>query len=155
MVRGLRINQPIMHTFLHHDVVPDKILYNGSKIMYRHVAKGLYFTFLDSLNFLGMRFSKGYTYMPHLASIRFFVRKLSPGNQFGADARMDGWTDDAYYYSPPSMKCQGGGTKKNGRHIVAVTKDFFSVPTQLRFSGRQKPLTRLINSFRIASVVKW
>ena len=58
MVRGLRINQPIMHTFLHHDVVPDKILYNGSKIMYRHVAKGLDFTFLDSLNFFGMRFSK-------------------------------------------------------------------------------------------------
>ena len=58
MVRFLRINQPIMHTFLHHDVVPDKILYNGSKIMYRHVAKGLDLTFLDSLNFLGMRLSK-------------------------------------------------------------------------------------------------
>jgi hypothetical protein len=47
-----------MHTFLHHDVVSDEILYNGSKIMYRHVAKGLDLTFLDSLNFLGMRFSK-------------------------------------------------------------------------------------------------
>ena len=58
MVRVLRINRPIMHTFLHHDVVPDKILYNGSKIMYMHVAKELDLTFLDSLNFLGMRLSK-------------------------------------------------------------------------------------------------
>jgi hypothetical protein len=39
-------------------VVPDKILYNGSKIIYMHVAKGLDLTFRDSLNFLDMRLSK-------------------------------------------------------------------------------------------------
>jgi hypothetical protein len=32
-------------------------LYNGSKIIYMHVAKGLDLTFRDSLNFLGMRLS--------------------------------------------------------------------------------------------------
>lgn len=52
-------NYPVINALIdHHGVVPDKILYNGSKIIYMHVAKGLDLTFLDSLNFLGMRLSK-------------------------------------------------------------------------------------------------
>ena len=52
-------NYPVINALIdHHGVVPDKILYNGSKIMYMHVAKGLDLTFRDSLNFLGMRLSK-------------------------------------------------------------------------------------------------
>jgi hypothetical protein len=52
-------NYPVINALIdHHGVVPDKILYNGSKIMYMHVAKGLDLTFRDSLNFLGMRLSE-------------------------------------------------------------------------------------------------
>jgi glycine/serine hydroxymethyltransferase len=47
-------NYPVINALIdHYGVVPDKILYNGSNIMYMHVAKGLYLTFRDSLNFLG------------------------------------------------------------------------------------------------------
>ena len=52
-------NYPVINALIdHHGVVPDKILYNGSKIIYMHVAKGLDLTFRDSLNFLDMRLSK-------------------------------------------------------------------------------------------------
>jgi hypothetical protein len=36
---------------------PDKIIYNGSKIMYMEVGKNLHITVLDSLNFLPMKLS--------------------------------------------------------------------------------------------------
>jgi hypothetical protein len=42
----------------HHGVRPNKILYQGSKIMYMHIAAGLGLTFLDSPNFLQMKLSK-------------------------------------------------------------------------------------------------
>lgn len=52
-------NYPILNVLIdHHGVCPDKILYNGSKIMYMHVAKGIDLTFLDFINFIGMRLSK-------------------------------------------------------------------------------------------------
>ena len=48
-------NYPVLNTLIdHHGVRPDKILYNGSKVMYMHVAKNMNLTFLDSLNFIGM-----------------------------------------------------------------------------------------------------
>ncbi|CAC5372267.1 unnamed protein product [Mytilus coruscus] len=52
-------NYPILNALIdHHGVKPDKILYNGSKIMYMHVAHGLDLTFIDSLNFMQMKLSK-------------------------------------------------------------------------------------------------
>lgn len=52
-------NYPILNALIdQHSVKPNKILYNGSKIMYMHVAHGMDLTFLDSLNFLGMKLSK-------------------------------------------------------------------------------------------------
>lgn len=38
-----------------HSIRPDKIIYNGSKLMYMHIANKLNLTFLDSLNFLPMK----------------------------------------------------------------------------------------------------
>ena len=74
-------NYPVLNALIdRHGVRPDKILYNGSKIMYMHVAHGLNLTFIDSLNFIGMKLSdiprcfglnelqKGY--FPHLFNSR-------------------------------------------------------------------------------------
>lgn len=50
---------PVLNALIkYHAVRPNKILYQGSKIMYMHVAAGLDLTFLDSLNFIGMKLSK-------------------------------------------------------------------------------------------------
>ena len=76
-------NYPVINALIdHYGVVPDKILYNGSNIMYMHVAKGLDLTFRDSLNFLGMRLSKlsGYFHLNELYkgySPHLFKGKLS------------------------------------------------------------------------------
>lgn len=52
-------NYPVLNALINrHGVCPNKILYNGSKIMYMHVAHGLDLTFLDSLNFIGMKLLK-------------------------------------------------------------------------------------------------
>jgi len=52
-------NYPVLEALIkNHGVRPNKILYQGSKIMYMHVAAGLDLAFLDSLNFLGMKLSK-------------------------------------------------------------------------------------------------
>lgn len=52
-------NYPVLNALIsRHGVRPNKILYSGSKIMYMHVAHGLDLTFLDSLNFIGMKLSK-------------------------------------------------------------------------------------------------
>jgi len=48
-------NYPILNALIdYHGVRPDKILYNGSNIIYMHVAKTLDLTFLDSISFIGM-----------------------------------------------------------------------------------------------------
>jgi hypothetical protein len=45
---------PILECLINrHSIRPDKIMYNGSKIMYMHISK-----FLDSLNFLPMKVAK-------------------------------------------------------------------------------------------------
>ena len=50
---------PVLNAMIkQHGVRPDKILYQGSKIMYLHIAAGLDLTFLDSLSFLQMKLSK-------------------------------------------------------------------------------------------------
>lgn len=50
---------PILDVLIdRHSIRPDKIIYNGSKIMYMHIAKKLNLTFLDSLNFLPMKLAK-------------------------------------------------------------------------------------------------
>ena len=49
---------PVLNALIDkHAVRPNKILYEGSKIMYMHVAHGLDLTFIDSLNFIGMKLS--------------------------------------------------------------------------------------------------
>lgn len=51
-------NYPILNSLIDdHAVKPDKIIFDGSKINYMHVAKGLDLTFLDSLNFISMKLS--------------------------------------------------------------------------------------------------
>ena len=50
---------PVLNAMIkHHGVRPNKIVYQGSKIIYMHIAAGLDLTFLDSLNFLQMKLSK-------------------------------------------------------------------------------------------------
>lgn len=50
---------PVLNAMIkQHGVRPDKSVYQGSKIMYMHIAAGLDLTFLDSLNFLQMKLSK-------------------------------------------------------------------------------------------------
>ena len=50
---------PILEVLIdRHSIRPDKIIYNGSKIMYMHIANKLNLTFLDSLNFLPMKLAK-------------------------------------------------------------------------------------------------
>ena len=41
-----------------HAVRPDKIIYNGSKVMYMYIGKKLNLTFVDSLNFLPIKLAK-------------------------------------------------------------------------------------------------
>lgn len=49
---------PILEVLIdQHAILPDKIIYNGTKVMYMHIAKQLNLTFLDSLNFLPMKLS--------------------------------------------------------------------------------------------------
>lgn len=51
-------NYPILNAMIkQHGMRPNKILYQGSKVMYMHIASGLDLTFLDSLNFLQMNLS--------------------------------------------------------------------------------------------------
>jgi hypothetical protein len=50
---------PILEVLIDHfSVRPDKIIYNGSKIMYMYIGRKLNLTFLDSLNFLPMKLAK-------------------------------------------------------------------------------------------------
>lgn len=50
---------PILEVLIdRHSIRPDKIIYNGSKVMYMHIANKLNLTFLDSLNFLPMKLAK-------------------------------------------------------------------------------------------------
>ena len=74
---------PILEVLIdRHAIRPDKIIYNGTKIMYMHIAKQMNLTFVDSLNFVPMKLadipkafgfeemSKGY--FPH-----YFNRKMN------------------------------------------------------------------------------
>jgi hypothetical protein len=50
---------PILEVLIElHSIRPSKIIYNGSKIMYMHVAQKMNLTFVDSLNFLPMKLPK-------------------------------------------------------------------------------------------------
>lgn len=50
---------PILEVLIdRHSIRPDKIINNGSKVMYMHIANKLNLTFLDSLNFLPMKLAK-------------------------------------------------------------------------------------------------
>lgn len=46
---------PILETLIDR---PDKIIYNGSKVMYMYIGKKLNLTFVDSLNFLPIKLAK-------------------------------------------------------------------------------------------------
>lgn len=50
---------PVLEVFIdRHSIRPSKIIYNGSKIMYMHIAQKLNLTFVDSLSFLPMKLDK-------------------------------------------------------------------------------------------------
>ena len=50
---------PVLEVLIdRHSIRPSKIIYNGSKIMYMHIAQKLNLTFMDSLNFLPMKLAK-------------------------------------------------------------------------------------------------
>ena len=51
-------NYPLLEYMLSQSMRPSKLIYQGSKIMYMHVGRGLNMTILDSLNFLPMKLSK-------------------------------------------------------------------------------------------------
>jgi hypothetical protein len=52
-------NYPILYALIeYHSVKPDKIIFDGSKIVYMHVTNNLDLTFLDSINFFRMKLSK-------------------------------------------------------------------------------------------------
>ena len=72
---------PILECLINrHSIRPDKLMYNGSIIMYMHISKKLNLTFLDSLNFLPMKLVKipdafgleelRKGYFPHLFNMR-------------------------------------------------------------------------------------
>ena len=48
----------MLEYLIDHSIQPDKIIYNGSKIMYMTVERGLNIKVIDSLNFLPMTLSK-------------------------------------------------------------------------------------------------
>ena len=74
-------NYFLLEYLIDNSIRPD-IIYNGSKIMYMHVKRGLDIRFLDSLNFLPMKLAKlpeafGFTqlkkgYFPHLMTKKEF-----------------------------------------------------------------------------------
>jgi len=47
----------LLNYLVNQSIRPDKIIYNGSKIMYLHVGRGLNIRLIDSLNFLPMKLS--------------------------------------------------------------------------------------------------
>nr|XP_034315847.1 uncharacterized protein LOC117685524 [Crassostrea gigas] len=50
---------PVLEVLIdRHSIRPSKIIYNGSKIMYMHIAQKLNLTFMDSLSFLPMKLAK-------------------------------------------------------------------------------------------------
>lgn len=90
---------PILEVLIdHYSIRPDKIIYNGSKIMYMHIGRKLNLTFLDSLNFLPMKLAKiplafgleelSKGYFPHLFNTRenqtYVVRYPDP-QYYGID----------------------------------------------------------------------
>lgn len=79
-----------------HGVRLNKILYNGSKVMYMHVAHGLDLTFFDSLNFIQMKLSK----IPECFCLtelrkRYFPHLFSGPNMF--DYKYGKWPASWYY----------------------------------------------------------
>ena len=66
----------LLEYLIKNSIIPDKLLFNGSKIMYMEVGRGLNIRLIDSLNFLPMKLAKmpetfGLTelckgYFPHL-----------------------------------------------------------------------------------------
>ena len=90
-------NYPILNALIdHHGVKPNKILYNGSKIMYMHIAHGLDLTFIDSLNFLQMKLSK----IPECLEIKelqkgYFPHLFSNPSRF--ECRDVDWPAPCYY----------------------------------------------------------
>ena len=90
---------PVLETLIErHGMKPDKIIYNGSKIMYMHLGNRLNLTFLDSLNFLPMplakipevfeleEISKGW--FPHKFNTKLnqtYVGKYPPSEDYGCE----------------------------------------------------------------------
>ena len=48
----------LLEYLIDQSIRPEKIIYNGSKIMYMTVERGLHMKVIDSLNFLPMKLSK-------------------------------------------------------------------------------------------------
>ena len=78
----------LLEYLVNNSMRPSKIIYNGSKIMYMEVAKGLNIRVLDSLNFLPMRLCAlpkafGLTelckgYFPHFLNTREHQQYVGP-----------------------------------------------------------------------------
>ena len=88
----------LLEYLVNNSVRPSKVIYNGSKIMYMEVAKGLHIRVLDSLNFLPMRLAAlpkafGLTemrkgYFPHFFNTRqnqSYVGPYPDPKMYGAD----------------------------------------------------------------------
>lgn len=90
---------PILEVLIdHYSIRPDKIIYNGSKIMYMHIGRKLNLTSLDSLNFLPMKLAKiplafgleelSKGYFPHLFNTRenqTYVGRYPDPQYYGID----------------------------------------------------------------------
>ncbi|CAG2242132.1 unnamed protein product [Mytilus edulis] len=72
-------NYPVLNALIeHHSVKPNKIIFNGSKIVYMHVSKNLDLTFLDSINFIGNEICRKF---PSVSVYRNYKRLLSTSVQ--------------------------------------------------------------------------
>ncbi|XP_062620655.1 uncharacterized protein LOC134282247 [Saccostrea cucullata] len=95
---------PVLEVLIdRHSIRPSKIIYNGSKIMYMHIAQKLNLTFVDSLNFLPMKLAKipeafGLQelckgYFPHLFNTKAHQNYVGPYPElkyYGYDAMSTG-----------------------------------------------------------------
>ncbi|XP_069109808.1 uncharacterized protein [Argopecten irradians] len=97
----------LLDYLIENSIVPDNIIYAGSKIMYMHVSRGLNIRVLDSLNFLPMKLAqlpgafnlkelhKGY--FPHYfnkAENQTYIGPYPAPHYYGCDYMSDGERDE-------------------------------------------------------------
>ena len=91
---------------LNNSMIPDPIIYNGSKIMYMVVKKGLSIRMVDSLNFFGCSLSKLSSMFDLEASKGYFPHFANKPEYWGRQAKHP----DPQFYGADTMSPQGRTT---------------------------------------------